>query len=123
MRNKVLKIIVLIVVLTIVVIGLSGKTYATQIINKFGDDQSETLSEETTNTINQVFNRSIYIAKILAIGIALIMCIVLGIKYVTASAGEKAEIKQHLIVYVVGAVIAFGCYGILEIVQEFSTQL
>ena len=56
------------------------------------------------------------------IGVAVIMLIVLAIKYISAAPGDKAEIKKHAVVYVVGAVILFAATGILQIIRTFATQ-
>lgn len=51
--------------------------------------------------------------------IAVAMLMALGIKYMYASPGDKAQIKSHLTVYVIGAVVMFGASGILQIVKTF----
>ena len=55
--------------------------------------------------------------------IAIIMLIVLAIKYISAAPGDKAEIKKHAVVYVVGAVVLFAATGILQIIKKFSTNV
>lgn len=37
-----------------------------------------------------------------------------------ASPGERADIKKHLVAYVVGAMVLFGGAGILEIIERFA---
>ena len=51
------------------------------------------------------------------------MLIVLAIKYISAAPNDKAEIKKHAVVYVVGAVILFGATVILEIIKNFALQI
>ena len=51
------------------------------------------------------------------------MLIVLAIKYISAAPGDKAEIKKHAVVYVVGAIILFAATGILGIVKNFATNI
>ena len=51
------------------------------------------------------------------------MLIVLAIKYISAAPGDKAEIKKHAVVYVVGAVILFAATGILGIVKNFASNV
>ena len=69
-------------------------------------------ADSIKNIINAVFG----------IGVAVIMLIVLAIKYISAAPGDKAEIKKHAVVYVVGAVILFAATGILQIIRTFATQ-
>ena len=48
--------------------------------------------------------------------IAVIVGIILGIKYMMASSEDKAQIKETLIPYVVSCVIMFGAFTIWKIV-------
>ncbi len=61
------------------------------------------------------------VVKVVAVGIAIIMLIVIAMKYMLAAPGEKAEIKKSAIVYIIGAVVLFAVSGILAIIQKFST--
>lgn len=59
------------------------------------------------------------IFEVVAAGVAMIMLVVLAIKYMSSSPSEKAEIKKHAVVYIVGAVMAFGAVGVVEIIRTF----
>ena len=76
-------------------------------------------NENATGAFKSPLNAIIAVVQVIAIGVATIMLIFLGIKYMTSSVSEKAEIKKHAVVYVVGAVIAFGASGILQIFKDF----
>lgn len=54
-----------------------------------------------------------------AIGLVatVIVGVILGIQFMTASADGKAEVKEKLIPYTVGCVIVFGAFGIWKIVM------
>ena len=60
------------------------------------------------------------VAQVVGVAMAIIMLLVLAIKYLSAAPNDKAEIKKHAVVYVVGAVIMFGASGILGIISEFA---
>ena len=66
------------------------------------------------NTSNPVVKNMVMtiigIAQVIAIGVAVIMLMVLAIKYMSAAPGDKAEIKKHAVVYVVGACRCICCY-------------
>ena len=49
------------------------------------------------------------------------MIVVLAMKYMMAAPGEKAEIKKHAVVYIVGAVVLFASSGLLGIIQDFAS--
>ena len=71
----------------------------------------------------KIIGRCITIVQVFGVFIAVAMCISLGIKYMYASPGDKAQIKNHLTVYVIGAVVMFGATGILQIIKAFYTGI
>lgn len=56
-------------------------------------------------------------------GIALIALIIIAMKYLTSSPGEKADYKKNLIVYVIGGVGMFSVGSLLGMIEEFSGQI
>ena len=60
--------------------------------------------------------------RIAAVGIAMIMLVVVAIKYMSAAPEGKAEIKKHAVIYVVGAVVLFASSAILGIIQNFASS-
>ena len=54
---------------------------------------------------------------------AVIMLIVLAIKYVSAAPSEKADIKKSAIVYVIGAVLLFAATGVLQLVKGLADTI
>lgn len=53
----------------------------------------------------------------------IVVAIVMGIKYVSASPDEQAKLKTQLIGLVVAAIVIFGAYGIWSIVYNFMTEI
>ena len=76
----------------------------------------------TANSVEKIVGAILYITKVIAVGIGLIMLTVLAMKYMLSSAQERASIKQSAVVYVVGACVLFGAAGILNIIQNFATK-
>ena len=54
--------------------------------------------------------------------IAVILLIMLGIKYMTAAPEGKAEIKKMAITYVVGAVLVFAAGLVLQIIGNVANS-
>lgn len=73
--------------------------------------------------INNISGAIITIARIICVGVAITMLIVLAMKYMLSAPGEKADIKKHAVIYIVGAVIMFACTGILGIIQNFAANI
>lgn len=78
-----------------------------------GEREEDKLKEESFHILSD----SIYnILFVLGLFIAIIVGVILGIKFITAGAEGKAEVKNMLITYVVGCVILFGSFTIWKIV-------
>lgn len=77
-----------------------------------GDNEISIDSDKLQYTSSQVYNALVIISFI----VAAIVGIVLGIKYMMAGVDQKADVKQNLIIYVIGCVVAFGAFGIWKII-------
>ncbi len=84
-------------------------------------NDKEDTSSATTSAQN-VVGAALQVARIVAVGIALIMLAVLAIKYMSSAPSEKAEIKKYAVVYVVGAVVLFAASAILGIIKDFADK-
>ena len=78
--------------------GLKGTTSAAQ--------------EDVTNIGNQLIG----IITTVGVVVAVIILLVLGIKYMMGSASEKAEYKKTMIPYLAGAILIFGASAITKVV-------
>lgn len=120
MTKKVMK-VVAILLAVVLVVALSGSVFATDVdLNTFkGKTDTSGASGSVTNIIGALIN----IIQIIGTGVAIIMLIVLAIKYISAAPGDKADIKKHAVVYVVGAIVLFAATGILQIIKNFSENV
>ena len=125
--KKILKFINIILVLTIIIslLGLTFPikyTYASSIgdimssADSFISDGAsgstpidDTKLQDMSNTI---YNVLLVIAIIIAVGFGLVV----GIKFMTGSVGEKAKVKETLIPYIAGCIVIFGAFGIWKLV-------
>ena len=73
-------------------------------------------------SVQHIIGGVLTVVQVVGSGIAVIMLIVLAIKYISAAPSDKAEIKKHAVVYVVGAVVLFAATGIIGIVRNFASQ-
>ncbi len=120
MKSK-LKIFFTILLLMTICICFTNQVFADwKDLNQFDGYTSAGGAETSAKT---VIGAIITVVRVLAVGIAIIMLLVLAIKYMYAAPGDKAEIKKHAVVYVVGAVTLFATMGILGIIQKFATVI
>ncbi len=80
-------------------------------------------SNDVMTPVNNIAGAIITITRIICAGVAIIMLIVLAMKYMLSAPGDRATIKKHAVVYIVGAVIMFACTGILGIIQNFAGNI
>lgn len=118
MKNKMLKIITFLAIILMLVCTFS---------TVFADDDLldptsiKATSTDTSTKVNSIMGSVLGIVQVVAIGVAVIMLIVLAIKYISAAPAEKADIKKGLTIYIVGAALLFGATAILQIIKTFAT--
>ena len=76
-----------------------------------------------TGKVESVLAVIITIVRIAGVCIAITMLLAVAMKYMTAAAGEKADIKKSAVQYVVGAIVLFGVVGILGIIDKFAQNI
>ena len=84
----------------------------------FGNANSQVVGV-TTGVMGTILTATEYIG----FGIAMLMILVLAIKYMTASPEAKAEISKTSTAYIVGAVVLFSASAILGIIQSIAGQM
>lgn len=74
--------------------------------------ESKISTKELQSLSNMIYN----ILLVTGIIIAIIVGLVMGIKFIMGSIEEKAQIKEMLIPYILGCVVVFGAFAIWQIV-------
>lgn len=73
--------------------------------------------------LTKVGNNIVTIIQVVGIVIAVIVLLVIGIKYMMGSASEKAEYKKTMIPYIVGAVLIFAGTSLVRVIYSLSTSV
>lgn len=123
-KNQIIKKVMLIILILFVMFSTVSiqSVYASDFIQG-GDDfistgKDEYEKDQPINQDNlQDLSKTIY-NILLAIGtaIAVIVGLILGIKFMTGSVEQKSKIKESLIPYIAGCVVLFGAFGIWKLV-------
>lgn len=72
----------------------------------------------------QSFSKNMYnILLTLGVGTAVIVGMILGIRFVMVGVDEKADIKKQLVVYVAGCIIVFGAFAIWKLVVGLFSNI
>ena len=110
-----------IIVFAIAICNCNSSFATFNMMDMINNQVNSSANESVTNSVSSISGSVITIARVICAGVAVAMITVLAIKYMSAAPGEKADIKKHAVPYVVGAVIMFGCTGILSIIETFAS--
>ena len=80
-------------------------------------------SAATTGGVSATIKNIIGVVQVICYAAAVIMLIILGIQFITASPEGKATIKKSAIQYVIGAIIVFAAGTLLGIIANMSTSV
>ena len=76
-----------------------------------------------TSDLTKVGNNIVTIIQVVGIVIAVIVLLIIGIKYMMGSASEKAEYKKTMIPYIVGAVLICAGTSLVRVIYSLSTSV
>lgn len=118
--NKAVRIISILMLVVLMVGAFSVPVLATnygEIINEMKDGGSNNID---TSKVTNLFGGIIQIMQVIGTGIAIIMLIVLAIKYLTASPEGKGEVKKSAAMYIVSAIVLFAAVNILAAIEGLA---
>ena len=121
---KSLKRVAIILAICLVVTALvCGNSFAYDMMATINNQAGAQGATNVTGAVTNIAGSVITIARVICAAVAVAMLAILGMKYMTAAPSEKADIKKHAVVYIVGAIVMFACTGILGIIQKFAGNL
>ncbi len=117
MSTKTKKVLVTIATLLLVILIGTSSVFA------LAPSEIKPQNVNGVNTIADAGGKILNILQTVGVVLAVVILIVLGIKYMMGSAEEKAEYKKTMIPYVIGAVFIFAAPTLANIVYEFVKSL
>ena len=118
---KLISVLIIIIICIGIVSNISNASFKDIDVDYMVENAKD--SSGAAKSVNNIVGAALVIAQVVGTGIAVIMLIVLAVKYITASAADKADIKKSAVVYVIGAIILFSASGILGIISRLSTNV
>ena len=118
MKKQVKMLSIALIVLTIL-LAISNVVLATDIPGKIDQIAQGNSSADTTKVVN-LGATIVTIMQTVGIVVAVVVLLILGIKYMMGSAEEKAEYKKTMIPYLVGAVLIFASTTIVNVVYNIA---
>lgn len=134
MKKVICKILLIVIIMNFAILGnvntVKAESFWSGIISS-GDsflqkgqegataDTDATSDDETKEFINILYNTLLTLGVIITIAVGGIM----GIKFMLASAEDKAKIKESMVPYVVGSILIFGAFGIWKLFITIFSQI
>ena len=125
--NRKLKIIFVVLLLVVETLLIKNEVFAIggeQLVDAFdGKTNGSVSTDDGKNLIQKVIHPFLSVARIVAIGVGIIMITFLGIKYMSAAPTEKANIKNQLVTFTVGVAVVVAATTILQIINTAVTSM
>ena len=121
--KKTVKIMSTILLAIMLVTSIAGIVYAKPDINTMIGNVENGGSNVNDTAITNIGGNVVTIVQVVGIVIAIIILLVIGIKYMIGSAEEKAEYKKTMIPYIVGAVLIFAGTSIVRVIYSMTSQI
>ena len=141
--RKTIKIMIMLISICIILINFNTKVYAipkeevdSTTHDGFGDDAGIESFDPTENpraynffggtSENKLKEKAGVILgfiNLIGIAISVIVLALIGIKYMLGSVEEKAQYKETMTPYLIGAVLVFGITNVLAIVSELAKSI
>lgn len=127
---KKIKIVTVILLILLSIITITKPIYATDTVEKHtageiiqegkkfittGEKEADKISQDNLKNMSDTIYNILLVAGII---IAIIVGLIMGIKFIMGGIEEKAEIKAMLIPYIVGCVVVFGAFTIWKVVVD-----
>lgn len=111
--------IVMTLFIILAIITISVSTFATSL----RPDSFIPVDPSNVDTIKTLGGQIIGVVRTVGVLVAVVILLILGIKYMVGSAEEKADYKKSMIPYIVGAVLIFAASAIAGIVYDMASAL
>lgn len=115
--------LILILLITLFSVFTNHYTYAADDIIKPENYKPTGASDKEDKKLTEIGNKIIGPIQVVGSLVSVIAIIIIGIKYMLGSIEEKAQYKEILGPYFLGAIMVFGITNLLSIVYNIATQI
>lgn len=74
--------------------------------------------DQLSDASSSIYNTLLMISFV----VVAVVGITLGIKFMMASAEEKADIKKSLIIFLIGTIVVYGAFGIWKVIVDYLNK-
>lgn len=122
MKSVSMKKILAVLVIALLLVSVSSFTFAKS-STIFNPDDITASDSDAAGVIQDISGTILGIVQVVGVAVAVIMLVVLAIKYISAAPSEKADIKKSAFIYIIGALLLFGGVALLNIIQNAGADL
>ncbi len=119
--KKQVKIISVLLIVLMALTMVSTSVFATVSIDQTIKDMAKGSGKQPAEVVN-LGKTIVTIMQTVGIVVAVVVLLVIGIKYMIGSAEEKAEYKKTMIPYVIGAILLFASTTIVGVVYNLANS-
>ena len=119
--KKQIKMISIVLVIMVALVAISSVVLAAPDLSGTIKDMANGTGNQPTEVVN-LGKTIVTIMQTVGIVVAVVVLLVLGIKYMIGSAEEKAEYKKTMIPYLVGAILIFASTTIVNVVYNLANS-
>lgn len=116
---KMISTLILTVMLVASIAGVALAADVNGVLNGLTGNGTTVQTKDLTNVGNNI----VAIIQVVGIVIAVIILLIIGIKYMIGSASEKAEYKKTMIPYIVGALLIFAGTSLVRVIYSLSSSV
>lgn len=117
--SKIITMLIIILMITSIGITVFAGSRPADLV---GSMQPTNFGGEDSKALTDLIKNIVRVINIVGVGIAVIILLVLGIKYMMGSAEEKADYKKSMIPYLVGAILIFAGTSIVNVVVQLASS-
>lgn len=115
--RKYITVIIVILILSLIASSFIYKTSAVG-LSSLGEPEDYIKEEANNKGAVNIGNIIVWGVRTVGEAIAVVMLLVLGIKYILGSVEEKAEYKQTMWPYIIGAILIFSGAAVTDIIYK-----
>ena len=118
-----IKIIIVLILCLLLTNVCSNISFAYDWSAKLDETSKAKGSDNVIKPVTGLAGTVVTVVRVICTGVAVIMLIVLGIKYMVSAPSDRASIMKHAWVYLVGALIMFASSAIISLIAGFASSI
>lgn len=123
-KNKLKNLLKIILSLLIVIsfISFSASVYGEGNDNFKTNQFSAPEETKVDDLVNNSAETVVAVLRVVSVAIAIVVLLVIAMKYMISAPGDRADIKKHAVAYVVGTFILFGATQIIALLIDIANN-